>query len=64
MNIEYHRWWSPHLGHDMELKSMDTMGKAIVVFHRPPVGFMTMKILTWWKPVVPSLTRGTLNCLP
>ncbi len=32
MNIEYHRWWSPHLGHDMELKVYGHDGKAIVVF--------------------------------
>ncbi|GAK60431.1 putative esterase [Candidatus Vecturithrix granuli] len=32
MNIEYHRWWSPHLGHDMELKVYGHDGKAVVVF--------------------------------
>jgi len=32
MNIEYHRWWSPHLGHDMELKVYGHDGKAVLVF--------------------------------
>ena len=32
MNIEYHRWWSPHLGHDMELKIYGHDGKAVLVF--------------------------------
>ena len=32
MNVEYHRWWSPHLGHDMELKVYGHDGKAVLVF--------------------------------
>jgi esterase/lipase superfamily enzyme len=32
MNIEYHKWWSPALGHDMELKVYGHGGKPIVVF--------------------------------
>lgn len=32
MNIEYHRWWSPHLGQDMELKVYGHSGKPILVF--------------------------------
>lgn len=32
MNIEYHKWWSPNLGHDMELKVYGTSGKPILVF--------------------------------
>lgn len=32
MNIEYHKWWSPNLGHDMELKVYGYYGKPMLVF--------------------------------
>lgn len=32
MNIEYHKWWSTHLEHDMELKIYGAGGKAVLVF--------------------------------
>jgi esterase/lipase superfamily enzyme len=32
MQIEYHKWWSPHLGQDMELKSYGHYGKPMLVF--------------------------------
>jgi esterase/lipase superfamily enzyme len=32
MNVEYHRWWSRCLGHDMELKVYGHAGKPVVVF--------------------------------
>lgn len=32
MNVEYHRWMSPALGHDMELKVYGHYGKPVVVF--------------------------------
>lgn len=32
MNVEYHKWWSPNLGHDMELKVYGHGGKAVLVF--------------------------------
>ena len=32
MNIEYHRWWSPNLGQDMELKVYGSDGKGVIVF--------------------------------
>jgi esterase/lipase superfamily enzyme len=32
MNVEYHKWYSPSLGHDMELKVFGHAGKPIVVF--------------------------------
>ena len=32
MHIEYHKWWSPSLGHDMELKVYGHAGKPVVVF--------------------------------
>jgi esterase/lipase superfamily enzyme len=32
MNIEYHKWWSPNLGHDMELKVYGHCGKPLLVF--------------------------------
>ncbi len=32
MNREYHRWWSPHLNRDMELKVYGHGGKAILIF--------------------------------
>jgi len=32
MNIEYHKWWSPNLNQDMELKVYGNYGKPMVVF--------------------------------
>ncbi len=32
MNIEYHRWFSPSLGHEMELKVYGSFGKPLLVF--------------------------------
>lgn len=32
MKIEYHKWWSPNLGHDMELKVYGYYGKPLLVF--------------------------------
>lgn len=32
MNIEYHKWWSPSLGQDMELKVYGHAGKPMLVF--------------------------------
>ena len=32
MNIEYHKWWSPNLGHDMELNVYGHYGKPMLVF--------------------------------
>jgi esterase/lipase superfamily enzyme len=32
MNIEYHKWWSSHLGQDMELKVYGHYGKPVLVF--------------------------------
>jgi esterase/lipase superfamily enzyme len=32
MQIEYHKWWSPNLGHDMELKVYGWYGKPVIVF--------------------------------
>lgn len=32
MNIEYHKWYSPNLGHDMELKVYGWHGKPMLVF--------------------------------
>jgi esterase/lipase superfamily enzyme len=34
MNIEHHRWFSPALGHDMELKSYGHAGRPLLAF--PP----------------------------
>jgi esterase/lipase superfamily enzyme len=32
MNIEYHKWWSPNLSQDMELKVYGYYGKPVLVF--------------------------------
>jgi esterase/lipase superfamily enzyme len=32
MNIEYHKWWSPSLGQEMELKVYGHFGKPMLVF--------------------------------
>lgn len=32
MNVEYHKWWSPSLNQDMELKVYGHSGRAVIVF--------------------------------
>jgi len=32
MQIEYHKWFNPSLGHDMELKVYGYCGKPVLVF--------------------------------
>jgi esterase/lipase superfamily enzyme len=32
VNIEYHKWWSPNLNQDMELKVYGHYGKPVIVF--------------------------------
>jgi esterase/lipase superfamily enzyme len=32
MNVEYHKWFSPHLGQEMELKIYGQAGKPVLVF--------------------------------
>lgn len=32
MHTEYHKWWSPHLGQEMELKVYGEQGKPLLVF--------------------------------
>jgi esterase/lipase superfamily enzyme len=32
MNIEYHQWWSPNLGQNMEMKVYGHYGKPVLVF--------------------------------
>jgi esterase/lipase superfamily enzyme len=32
MHTEYHKWWSPSLSHDMELKVYGHYGKPVIVF--------------------------------
>jgi len=32
MNVEYHKWWSNHLGQDVELKVYGHSGKPMIVF--------------------------------
>jgi esterase/lipase superfamily enzyme len=32
MHIEYHKWWSPSLGQDMEFKVYGNYGKPVIVF--------------------------------
>src|SRR4030066_235598 len=32
MNVEYHKWWSPNLNQDMEMKVYGHAGKPVLVF--------------------------------
>jgi len=32
MNVEYHKWWSPNLGHEMEIKVYGHYGKPVIIF--------------------------------
>ncbi|MBD3308991.1 transposase [candidate division KSB3 bacterium] len=61
MNIEYHRWWSPHLGHDMELKVYGHDGKAVLVFPTAAGRFYDYEDFDMVEACRPFLDTGAIK---
>ncbi len=61
MNIEYHKWWSPSLGHDMELKVYGHAGKPIVVFPTQAGRFYEYEDFGMIEACRPSIDGGRVQ---
>jgi esterase/lipase superfamily enzyme len=60
MNVEYHKWWSPSLGQEMELKTYGDpgQGKPIVVFPTQGGRFFEYEDFGMIDAIRPSIDAG------
>jgi len=61
MHTEYHKWWSPNLGQDMELKIYGHAGRAILVF--PSQGGRFHEYEDFGSPTLQEVLLGELKAL-
>lgn len=61
MNIEYHRWWSPHLHREMDLKVYGHAGKALLVYPCAGGSFYEFEDFGMVEVVRPFLEDGRLQ---
>ena len=61
MNREYHRWWSPHLNRDMELKIYGHGGKAILIFPSSSGKFYDYEDHNMLKPCQSFIAAGKIK---
>lgn len=61
MNIEYHRWWSPHLQQDMELKVYGYYGKPVVVFPAQGGRFFDFENFGMITAIAPYIEDGKIK---
>lgn len=60
MNVEYHKWWSPSLGRDMELKVFGHSGKPVLVFPAAGGRFYEYEDFGMVEAVRPFLDAGRI----
>ena len=61
MKIEYHKWWSPSLNHEMELKVYGHAGKAVIVFPTTSGKFYEYEDFKMVEACQPFIERGELT---
>jgi esterase/lipase superfamily enzyme len=61
MNTEYHKWWSPNLEHDMELKVYGHDGKGVIVFPTTSGKFYEYGDFGMVKACQPFIDRGEIK---
>lgn len=61
MNIEYHHWWSPYLGQEMELKVYGHAGKPILVFPAMGGRFFEFEDFGMIDSTWPFIERGRVQ---
>lgn len=61
MHTEYHKWWSPNLGHDMELKVYGHAGKPVVVFPTQGGRFYEYEDFGMIEACRPSIDAGRIQ---
>lgn len=61
MNVEYHHWWSPHIGQEMELKVYGHAGKPILVFPAMGGRFFEFEDFGMIDATWPFIERGKVQ---
>lgn len=61
MHTEYHKWWSPHLGQDMELKVYGDAGKPLLVFPAQGGRFYEYEDFGMIAAIADSITAGRIH---
>jgi esterase/lipase superfamily enzyme len=61
MHVEYHKWWSPNLGQDMELKVYGHAGKPVVVFPTQGGRFYECEDFGMIDACAPSIDGGRVQ---
>lgn len=61
MNIEYHKWWSPHLNRDMEFKVYGHGGKPVIVFPSSGGSFYEYEDFGMVEVCRPFLESGSIQ---
>jgi esterase/lipase superfamily enzyme len=61
MNIEYHKWWSPCLNQDMELKVYGYHGKPVLVFPAQSGRFYDFENFDMVQAIAPFIEEGKIK---
>jgi esterase/lipase superfamily enzyme len=61
MNIEYHKWWSPSLNQDMELKVYGYYGKPVLVFPAQSGRFYDFENFGMIQAIAPFIEEGRIK---
>lgn len=61
MQTEYHKWYSPSLGHDMELKIYGFYGKPVIVFPAQAGRFYDFENFGMVAAIAPQIEAGQVK---
>ena len=61
MHIKYHKWWSPSLGMDMELKVYGHFGKPVIVFPSQGGRFFEFEDFKMVEAIRGFIDRGSIK---
>jgi len=61
MQIEYHKWYSPNLGQDMELKVYGYFGKPVLVFPAQGSRFFEFEDMGMIAAIAPFIEAGQIK---
>jgi len=63
MHVEYHKWWSPRLGQDMEIKVYGHFGKPVLVFPAQGGRFYEYEDFGMVEVVRPFINDGKIKLI-
>ena len=61
MKTEYHKWYSPALGHDMEIKTYGFYGKPLMVFPAQAGRFFDFENFGMVEAIAPQIEAGQVK---